>query len=85
MARGAGFDVGQSCGLGIVPIVLGDSLAAMRVAAGLQAAGVNVQPIAFPVVPEGQARLRFFLSASHTEPDLDHTIEALRATAREAA
>lgn len=85
MARAAGFDVGQSCGLGIVPIVLGDSLAAMRVAAGLQLAGVNVQPIAFPVVPEGQARLRFFLSASHTEQDLDSTIQALRAAAREAA
>lgn len=84
-ARAAGFDAGQSAGLGIVPIVLGDSLTAMRVAASLAASGVNVQPIAFPVVPEGQARLRFFLSAEHSDQDIGRTVEALRAAAREAA
>jgi len=84
-ARAAGFDAGQSAGLGIVPIVLGDSMTAMRVGTSLVAAGINVQPIAFPVVPEGQARLRFFLSAEHEAAELDHTVEALRRAAREAA
>jgi len=85
LARGAGFDAGQSAGCGIVPVVLGDSLTAMRVAASLVANGINVQPIAFPVVPEGQARLRFFLSSEHSEADIDRTVEALRVAAREAA
>ncbi|WP_206930876.1 aminotransferase class I/II-fold pyridoxal phosphate-dependent enzyme [Roseococcus thiosulfatophilus] len=84
-ARAAGFDAGQSAGFGIVPIVLGDSYTAMLVADRLVGAGINVQPICFPVVPEGQARLRFFLSSEHSEADLDRTIEALRAAAREAA
>jgi 8-amino-7-oxononanoate synthase len=85
LARGAGFDAGQSAGFGIVPIMLGDSLTAMRVAASLVARGINVQPIAFPVVPEGQARLRFFLSSEHSDQDIDRTVEALRAAARQAA
>lgn len=84
-ARAAGFDAGQSAGFGIVPIVLGDSYTAMLVADRLVGAGINVQPICFPVVPECQARLRFFLSSEHSEADLDRTIEALRAAAREAA
>jgi 8-amino-7-oxononanoate synthase len=77
-ARAAGFDTGASVGAAIVPVILGESLLAVRVAAELLAAGVNVQPIAFPVVPEGQARLRFFLSADHTEAELDATVAALR-------
>lgn len=77
--RGAGFDAGASVGASIVPVILGESLLAVRVAARLAEHGINVQPIAFPVVPEGQARLRFFLSSEHTEAELDATVAALRA------
>jgi 7-keto-8-aminopelargonate synthetase-like enzyme len=81
-ARAAGFDAGGSVGAAIVPIILGDSLTAVRMAERLFHEGINVQPIAFPVVPEGQARLRFFLSSEHVEADLDATIEALRRAGR---
>ncbi|MBK1662494.1 aminotransferase class I/II-fold pyridoxal phosphate-dependent enzyme [Paracraurococcus ruber] len=84
LAREAGFDTGGSAGLGIVPVILGSSVAAARLAAALFAAGINVQPILFPVVPEGSARLRFFLSAEHTEPELRATVAAL-AAARDGA
>ena len=81
--REAGFDAGQSAGLGIVPVVLGGSVAAARMAAALFEAGVNVQPILFPVVPERSARLRFFLSAEHTADEIERTVAAL-AAARDA-
>ena len=42
-------------------------------------AGMNVQPILFPVVPERAARLRFFLSADHTEAEIERTVAALSA------
>ena len=42
-------------------------------------AGVNVQPILFPVVPEGSARLRFFLSSEHTPEEIHQTIAVLAA------
>ncbi|MBL6076903.1 aminotransferase class I/II-fold pyridoxal phosphate-dependent enzyme [Belnapia sp. T18] len=79
LARQAGFDTGSSAGLGIVPIILGSSLRAAQLAAAAFEAGVNVQPILFPVVPEGAARLRFFLSAEHTEADIAHSIAVLAA------
>ena len=76
-AREAGFDTGHSAGLGIVPVVLGSSVAAARMAAALFEAGINVQPILFPVVPERSARLRFFLSAEHTAEEIERTAAAL--------
>lgn len=82
-AREAGFDAGRSAGLGIVPVILGSSVAAARVAAALFDAGVNVQPILFPVVPERSARLRFFLSSEHTQDEIERCVSALVA-AREA-
>ena len=77
LARGAGFDTGTSAGLGIVPIVTGSSVRAARLAAAAFEAGVNVQPILFPAVPEGAARLRFFLSAEHTPAEITRSIGIL--------
>jgi 8-amino-7-oxononanoate synthase len=82
-AREAGFDTGRSAGLGIVPVILGSSVAAAQMAAALFEAGVNVQPILFPVVPERSARLRFFLSAEHTPEEIERSVSAMVA-AREA-
>ncbi|MCW8086702.1 aminotransferase class I/II-fold pyridoxal phosphate-dependent enzyme [Sabulicella glaciei] len=80
-----GFDTGGSTGGSIVPVILGSSLRAVRLAEKMAAQGINVQPIAFPVVPEGQARLRFFLSSEHEESELDEAAEALGRAAREVA
>jgi 8-amino-7-oxononanoate synthase len=77
LARAAGFDTGSSAGLGIVPVILGSSVLAARMAAALFEAGVNVQPILFPVVPERSARLRFFLSAEHSAEDIGQAISAM--------
>lgn len=77
LCRAQGFDVGLSAGLGIVPVVLGSSVRAMRISADLLARGVNALPIIFPAVPEKSARLRFFLSAEHTEADVRQTVSAL--------
>ncbi len=81
-ARARGFDVGLSAGLGIVPIILGSSVKAGQISARLFEAGVNVQPILFPVVPEGSARLRFFISSEHTAQDIAITLSALSAACR---
>ena len=77
LARQAGLETGSSAGLGIVPVILGSSVGAARMAAALFEAGVNVQPILFPVVPERAARLRFFLSAEHTGEEIARTVAAM--------
>jgi 8-amino-7-oxononanoate synthase len=81
LCRARGFDTGTSAGLAIVPVVLGSSVRAARVSAALLERGVNALPIVFPAVPEAAARLRFFLSAEHTEADIRAAVEALAAAA----
>ncbi|UFN50287.1 aminotransferase class I/II-fold pyridoxal phosphate-dependent enzyme [Roseomonas sp. OT10] len=75
--RDLGLDTGTSAGCAIVPVITGSSVRAARLSAALFARGVNVQPIVFPAVPEQAARLRFFLSAEHEEPQLDAAAEAV--------
>jgi 8-amino-7-oxononanoate synthase len=75
--RDAGFDTGGSDGTPIVPIIVGDSLRAMRLSAALMEAGVNVQPMIAPAVAEHGARLRFFVSSEHTRAQLDFAVDAL--------
>ena len=45
--------------------------------AGLLERGVNVQPIIHPAVEERAARLRFFVSAQHSEEQIRAALEAL--------
>ena len=77
LAREGGLDVGGSIGAAIVPIVTGSSIRAGRLAQALFDRGVNVQPILYPAVPERAARLRFFLTASHTEEQVRNAIAIL--------
>jgi 8-amino-7-oxononanoate synthase len=77
LAREGGLDVGGSIGASIVPIVTGSSIRAGRLAQALFDRGVNVQPILYPAVPERAARLRFFLTASHTEEQIRNAVAIL--------
>ena len=63
----------------IVPVILGETAAAIRMSELLLEEGVFVTGFGFPVVPQGEARVRCQVSAAHTRDDLD---EALRAFAK---
>ncbi|XWN33378.1 MAG: aminotransferase class I/II-fold pyridoxal phosphate-dependent enzyme [Devosia sp.] len=73
-AKAAGLDVGTSEGLAVVPVIVGDSILAAVLSHRLSEAGVNVQPIIYPAVPEKAARLRFFITSSHSFEDVDRTV-----------
>ncbi|MFN8148619.1 MAG: glycine C-acetyltransferase [Candidatus Nanopelagicales bacterium] len=60
----------------IVPVMFGDALLASRVAAELFDRGVYAVAFSFPVVPQGQARIRVQLSAAHTDADVDRAVQA---------
>jgi len=77
-ARQAGFDVGDSQGLAVIPVLTGSSLKAAQLSERLLAEGINVQPILYPAVPESSARLRFFITCDHTESQIDATMTALQ-------
>jgi 8-amino-7-oxononanoate synthase len=61
----------------IVPVILGTPERAVRASAFLRERGLLVKPIRPPTVPEGTSRLRFALSAAHTEAHVDRALQAL--------
>jgi glycine C-acetyltransferase len=67
----------------IVPVMIGDEVAAARLAAKLVELGVYAVSFSFPVVPRGTARIRTQMSAAHTPEDLDFAADQF-AAAREA-
>src|SRR5215813_7319401 len=83
LARKGGLDVGGSIGASIVPIVTGSSIRAGRLAQAMFRRGVNVQPILYPAVPERAARLRFFVTAAHTEEQIRDTVSILLEESRQ--
>jgi glycine C-acetyltransferase len=60
----------------IIPVILGETAAAIKMSDLLLAEGVFVTGFGYPVVPQGQARVRCQISAAHTRADLDEALAA---------
>lgn len=75
LAKEKGLNTGLSNHTPVVPIVLGNSMHCMRLSRRLFERGVNVQPIVHPAVEENAARMRFFITTSHTPEQIRQTIE----------
>ena len=67
----------------IIPVILGETAAAIRMSDMLLSQGVFVTGFGFPVVPQGQARVRCQVSAAHTRDDLDEALAAFKKVGRE--
>ena len=78
LAREAGLDTGPAIGRGVVPIIFkGDSFATLAASQFLLERGFYVPPIIQVGVPRDQPRLRFFMSAAHSEADIRGVIAAM--------
>jgi glycine C-acetyltransferase len=62
----------------IIPVIVGETADAIRMSRLLLDEGVFVTGFGFPVVPQGQARVRCQLSAAHSRADLDEALAAFR-------
>jgi glycine C-acetyltransferase len=62
----------------IIPIIVGETAKAIQMSDMLLEEGVFVTGFGFPVVPQGQARVRCQVSAAHTKDDLDEAVRAFR-------
>lgn len=67
----------------IVPVILGETAAAIRMSELLLDRGVFVTGFGYPVVPQGEARVRCQISAAHTREDLDEALAAFAKVGRE--
>ncbi len=75
LALARGLDTGSGAGTAICPIIVADSAPAIMLAQRLLERGINVQPVTHPAVPAKASRLRFFLTAMHTEAEMAEAIE----------
>jgi glycine C-acetyltransferase len=60
----------------ICPVMLGDAALAAKFADAMLQEGVYVMGFSYPVVPQGQARIRTQMSAAHSREDLEMAIGA---------
>ncbi len=67
----------------ILPVMLGDAALATRLADKLLERGIYVIGFSYPVVPQGQARIRIQLSAAHTAEQLTRAITAFTEVGKE--
>ncbi len=79
---GLGFNIGgqntPASETPITPIIVGDGRLTMDFSRELFKEGVLGTGIAFPTVPEGKARIRTIMTATHTRQQLDQALETLK-------
>jgi 8-amino-7-oxononanoate synthase len=80
--RRLGFDLGTST-TPVIPIILGDDMLVFEFWKRLMGAGVFVNPVRPPAVPQGRALLRTSYMASHTDEQMDFVLEAFEKIGRE--
>jgi len=76
-AREQGLNTGLSHDTPVIPVIVGNSMHALQLSHQLFERGINVQPILYPAVEEAAARLRFFITATHTEEQIVSTVLAV--------
>jgi 8-amino-7-oxononanoate synthase len=76
LAQERRLDTGTGAGTAVCPIVVGDSIPAVVLSQKLLERGINVLPVLYPAVPAKASRLRFFLTAMHTEDEMKSALDA---------
>jgi glycine C-acetyltransferase len=77
-----GFNIGNSESA-IIPIIIGDDLTLRKMSKRIHEEGVYLNAIPYPAVPKGESRFRLSIMATHTQEDLDKTLEVLEKVGRE--
>jgi glycine C-acetyltransferase len=76
-----GFNTGMS-ETPITPVMVGEAALAHQLSRELFEAGVFAQGIGFPTVPQGKARIRTIVTASHTRDELEQAVGILEKVGR---
>jgi len=66
----------------ITPVIVGDAALAHEFSRQLFAAGVFAQSLGFPTVPEGKARIRTIVTATHTQEELTRALDILESVGK---
>jgi len=77
LAADCDLDTGPSGDTPVIPVIVGGSNRAILVSQLLLERGIDAQPILYPAVREAAARVRFFITAEHSEEQIVRAVEAL--------
>ena len=80
--RSLGLNTGESQ-TPVVPVVVGEDLAALKMVQRLHEEGVFVNCVLSPATPPGRALIRTSLMATHTREQLSRALDAIEKVARE--
>lgn len=76
-----GFNTGMS-ETPITPVIVGDAALAHQFSRDLFQAGVFAQGIGYPTVPQGKARIRTIVTATHSREELSQALEIMESVAK---
>ena len=77
VAREQGLNTGLSHDTPVIPVIVGNSMHTLQLSHKLFERGISVHPILYPAVEESAARLRFFITATHSEEQIISTVVAV--------
>jgi 7-keto-8-aminopelargonate synthetase-like enzyme len=77
LAADCDLDTGSSGDTPVIPVIVGSSSRAILVSQLLMERGINARPILYPAVRETAARVRFFITAEHSEEQIAQAVEAV--------
>ncbi len=76
LARERGLNTGESSsGSPVIPVIVGDSIKAIRLSQALLRQGIDALPMVYPAVPDNSARLRFFVNCIHTPEQIHFALD----------
>ncbi|MFM8805050.1 MAG: aminotransferase class I/II-fold pyridoxal phosphate-dependent enzyme, partial [Planctomycetia bacterium] len=79
LAADCDLDTGSSGDTPVIPVIVGSSSRAILVSQLLMERGINARPILYPAVRESAARVRFFITAEHSEEQIAQAVENTKA------
>ena len=78
LAREKGLNTAaSSSGSPVIPVIVGDSLKALRLSQALLRQGIDALPMVYPAVPDNSARLRFFVNCTHTPEQIRFALDVV--------
>lgn len=77
LAREKGLNTGPSANSSIVPIIVGSSQHCLQLSESLFQRGINVDAILYPAVDKDAARVRFFITSTHTPEQIQYTVNTM--------
>ncbi|MHC1730163.1 MAG: aminotransferase class I/II-fold pyridoxal phosphate-dependent enzyme [Syntrophobacteraceae bacterium] len=77
LARERGLNTGASSSSPVIPVIVGDSLKAVKLSQALLRRGIDALPMIYPAVPDNAARLRFFVNCTHTPEQIRFALDVV--------